>query len=544
MRFFYGIQNLRSLEVPITELRPITVLVGRNNSGKSSLLRTFPLLKQSVQDNVESPISWYGKLVDFGNYETAVKKNCENEGIKFNFEIENLINSSVALEADKIIAGENYFFKRSDIGKVSVSMLVKQVNQREIKRETQINLQKPKIQLRIISDENGDTELLEFNGKKILDQGSKFSYIFRRNYIFSIVSPNYLGDLQDLNYDKFGLRNLIAVQLGNLLYDEISNSDISIKEIESETLKILENIKIDSKTCSILEKNATSPVFREFYQKIRKDQSKIQSKLNEVCGVFWAIAMHNQVCDIFNSIVINSVYFGPKRGRDDRYFRSQKLEIMEVSSEGENLSEFYESLDDEVISEFSSWVQEFFGFGISIRKANGSTSVHIDEYGEEFNLADSGFGIAEVLPFLTQIWWELQESKSKLYTSDSTRTKPTFHYEGHLELPKLIAIEQPELHLHPAHQAKMADVLVNAIKSSENASISKPNFVIETHSQSLINRLGELVRHGEISENDINVLVFSKQFKDSRTEVEIQNSQYDSEGILRNWPYGFFRYSK
>ena len=87
-------------------------------------------------------------------------------------------------------------------------------------------------------------------------------------------------------------------------------------------------------------------------------------------------------------------------------------------------------------------------------------------------------------------------------------------------------------------------MLVNAIKSGENKNVQKLNFVIETHSQSLVNRLGELVRHGEISENDINVLVFSKQFKDSRIEVDIQNSHYDSEGILRDWPYGFFRYSK
>ena len=317
-----------------------------------------------------------------------------------------------------------------------------------------------------------------------------------------------------------------------------------LKKIESETLKILENITIDSKTLSILEKNTTSQEFKRFYQVIRKDQTDILTKLNEVCGIFWAIALHNEICNIFHSILINSAYIRPTRGRDDRFFRSQKLEILEVSSEGENLSGFYESLNEEGMVEFSKWVEQYFGFGVSIEKMNGHTSIIINEYGEVINLADSGYGITEVLPFLTQIWWELQESKGEHYTSEPARKNPTIHFEGYQDLPKLIAIEQPELHLHPAHQAKIADVLVNAIKSSENINISKPNFVIETHSQSFINRLGELVRHGEISEDDINVLVFSKHYENAQIKAEIQSSNYDSEGILRNWPFGFFRYSK
>ena len=112
------------------------------------------------------------------------------------------------------------------------------------------------------------------------------------------------------------------------------------------------------------------------------------------------------------------------------------------------------------------------------------------------------------------------------------------------ELPKLVAIEQPELHLHPAHQANIADVFVNAIKLAESEGFVKPNFIIETHSSSIINRLGQLIRSGDISENDINVLVFSKRYKNSQVKSEIQQSYYDAEGILQNWPYGFFRYSK
>ncbi|WP_373921079.1 AAA family ATPase, partial [Vibrio alginolyticus] len=44
-------RNLRSFshssEQPYIDIKPITVFVGKNSCGKSSLLRTLPLLRQS-----------------------------------------------------------------------------------------------------------------------------------------------------------------------------------------------------------------------------------------------------------------------------------------------------------------------------------------------------------------------------------------------------------------------------------------------------------------------------------------------------------------
>ena len=544
MRFFYGVKNLRPLDLSLTELRPITVLVGRNNSGKSSLLRSFPLLKQSVNDNVEGPISWFGNFVDFGNYETAVKKDCGEEGITFKFKIENLPFVSYSLNQEKLMIGQKSLMKNRAIGNLGVNILINRINQQEFKQETEIRLHKPKTHLTIISNVSGESEYVKLNNKDNLILDKKFLFKFRRDHIFSTINPEYSGDLQDLDYDEFGLRNLLAVRLGNLLREEFSNSKISTKEIESETLKILENVSLDQKALTTLENKASSEALRKCYQKIRNSNSEFKSELSEICGLFWTITLHNLVCNIFHSIMSESIYFRPTRGRDDRYFRNQKLDKMEILRGGENLSGFYESLGKERMGKFSEWVRGYFGFGVSIESINSHTCINISEYGEVFNIADSGYGITEILPFLTQIWWELQNIKAPVNTSNLTGKKVFTENRRDFELPKLIAIEQPELHLHPAHQAKLADVLVDAIKSGENKNVQKLNFVIETHSQSLVNRLGELVRHGEISENDINVLVFSKQFKDSRIEVDIQNSHYDSEGILRDWPYGFFRYSK
>jgi AAA15 family ATPase/GTPase len=87
-----GFKNLRSLkETGLIEIRPITFLLGQNSSGKSTFLRSFPLLRQSIETRTKGPILWYGGFVDFGDYNTAVFDKAVDTYIEFQFEI-NLTN--------------------------------------------------------------------------------------------------------------------------------------------------------------------------------------------------------------------------------------------------------------------------------------------------------------------------------------------------------------------------------------------------------------------------------------------------------------------
>ena len=64
------LRSIRSLsDTGFVELRPLTILVGRNSSGKSTFLRILPLLRQSVEARTTGPIQWYGDYVDFGGFE-------------------------------------------------------------------------------------------------------------------------------------------------------------------------------------------------------------------------------------------------------------------------------------------------------------------------------------------------------------------------------------------------------------------------------------------------------------------------------------------
>ena len=60
---------------------------------------------------------------------------------------------------------------------------------------------------------------------------------------------------------------------------------------------------------------------------------------------------------------------------------------------------------------------------------------------------------------------------------------------------------------------------------------------METHSPHLIYRFGELIDEGILSPDNIQVLIFNE--KDGYSEVD--TAYFDDEGVLRNWPAGFFQ---
>ncbi|GAH93915.1 unnamed protein product, partial [marine sediment metagenome] len=75
---------------------------------------------------------------------------------------------------------------------------------------------------------------------------------------------------------------------------------------------------------------------------------------------------------------------------------------------------------------------------------------------ENVSIQDVGFGISQILPVFIE----------------SLRMK-----QDHT-----LILEQPEIHLHPNMQSKLADFLLSM-------AMSKKQFIIETHSEHLINRL-------------------------------------------------------
>jgi AAA15 family ATPase/GTPase len=82
-----GIENLRYIsETGLIKLKPLTLLVGQNSSGKSTFLRILPLLRQSVESRTMGPILW-DDIVDFGSFGEAIRYEAEKPEMSFHFQL-------------------------------------------------------------------------------------------------------------------------------------------------------------------------------------------------------------------------------------------------------------------------------------------------------------------------------------------------------------------------------------------------------------------------------------------------------------------------
>ena len=106
----------------------------------------------------------------------------------------------------------------------------------------------------------------------------------------------------------------------------------------------------------------------------------------------------------------------------------------------------------------------------------------------------------------------------------------------------ILAVEQPELHLHPAIQCRLADVFIRALHEQENRL-----FILETHSEHLMLRLMRRVREtteDTLAEPDLAlrtdqvVVLYAEAGADGLRLTELPLTE-DGD-FSRNWPGGFF----
>lgn len=121
------------------------------------------------------------------------------------------------------------------------------------------------------------------------------------------------------------------------------------------------------------------------------------------------------------------------------------------------------------------WMKEFgIGVDYKIKSVGGEAHiVHIvNNDGEEVNLADKGMGSIQLMVLLFRLAITLpSDAMLKAFREDRIRTTTS-----------IIIIEEPEQNLHPMLQSKLADLLFEL-----NAKYNF-RFIIETHSEYLVRR--------------------------------------------------------
>ncbi len=496
---FIQVKNLRSLyDTGEIEMKKINMLVGNNSSGKSTFLRIFPLMKQSFNKRINGPILWAGDeddYVDFGSYREALSNGSGGNTIRFKFcfdstsELRNMLSTDIG----------NMLITTSEKDTVTIEFAISHNKETTYDYISEIIL-------------------------KYGDYHTIITYSDKYKILSLIVNDE---EISVINEDMGSAEYPIGNEIFNLpLYAIKATARKNFSDI----------LKINDETDFIIRYFYLTRI-RNFHEEIKAkevDQAEdvlrnVQEREKELRK--WTFLYYlPHYYDDFSGYIIkyfsNVYYIAPVRATAERYYRLRNTAVNEVDCRGKNLPVFLNSLKNEQFKRFQKWTHSNLGFEVEKSLSEGHVSLKIRKNGQDkaVNLSDTGFGYSQILPIVTQLWY-ITDARNR---REPVRTKRA----SEVTAPITIAIEQPELHLHPALQAKLMDVIAR-IAMEKNV-----RFIIETHSETIINRIGTLIDKGKFNNNDIEITIFDKQFGEDRTCVK--KSTFDEEGYLKDWPIGFF----
>lgn len=166
--------------------------------------------------------------------------------------------------------------------------------------------------------------------------------------------------------------------------------------------------------------------------------------------------------------------------------------------------------ENKKLEELISIIKELgLASNITAKKINEAhISLHISRHlksnrTDTVDLSDVGFGLSQVLPILIAV---IEANKDNI-----------------------IYIEQPEIHLHPLAQYKLANILCRYVKKGKK-------IIIETHSSIFIRGLQTEVAKKNISSNEFSLNWFSQN---ETGETSIFESEIDEFGAFGDWPADF-----
>lgn len=497
-----GLQNVKAFkDTGDVELAPLTIFVGQNSCGKSSFIR-FPVVLSQTVDSEVSGICLHSNqpgTIDYGNFQDVVYRH---QGDTFSF--------SFTEDYENIY--KNY--RMMDIPDSNKSLLLRctiSFTKVQNKKASEIEISKCKVEI------NNE---LAF----VITKGERYSIIIKK-----VITKQGIKDTDV----SLTIKNEHPISLSRFFRLAFDNEDIvegivyTFYNNDKSILKAARRI-IDEGVFYFPPKRNIEKQENIKPYKLTKEQTK---KIQAIHGVVEQM-LSIQAC-LFRSLITdtyNMHYIGPFRNNPQRIYRLDESTRQKVGHSGEYASDMLinDYFDKGVITQnVSKWFKESFGYSICVRElksdnlGSGYYQITLQEGddNEERNIMDVGYGISQVLPIVIQ----LAEATTKSIKNQRSN--------------EFFVIEQPELHLHPAAQAKLASLFTNAI---DKGSWKYRRILVETHSEHFIRALQVMIADPNCFLTHEMVKVYYVN-KDETGGSSIQEMKITENGqFAEEWPSGFF----
>ena len=564
----FGVGNFKAFkELTQFELFPITILTGKNNSGKSSLMKSLLLIRKSPVERknifsgynfdkweIDDPMLKLGSPDEFLNHEGKSKTikleyslnslMLPNGIISLEYALDNtdetfnLVTFRISRNNESIIEIDRNVYLDDPFDFESNQCIIKIDFQYFINRFKELVPDKSKVNhfelgkkigLYNQSDSSksnkivmGMMDLLE-NDLVIL--GFKTPFYMKemeKNVPIDIcLQPNYKEiDISKEDLTKIQNR-LFTTYKNGFLFPNIIFSDSSISEFVHYDMilddKTLEAFNHDELLVKKTEQQCS------WWRLDDNNEKTLSLKPNLHPFFEYLKTFFHNLLDNFQNEFTNITYLPSIRARNERLYQ--------VSREGYSIQEIdqkaFEKIDfkNEVIHQFYSDALKNFEIGEKIEIETferTATKITIIRNGKKMLLSDLGFGYAQLIPIILNIlisagkwrYWRYKEV-GRQYRGDISS----------IRCPKIL-IEEPESNLHPDFQSKLADLFVKA------SNLFGIQFIIETHSEYLIRRMQYLTAKKDINPKDISIYYFNNPEKIPQGEKQITKIDISSYGNL------------
>lgn len=484
-------KGFKEAEIPI---KPITILLGANSSGKSSMLQLLLLLQQTAEETSDS---YKSALKMFGNRISVGKP----ENLFYGLDRKTPIHVQVD-------------FRNEQVKEYLVSGLSTFIT------ETSVYYLGPKFREAAYSSNNSRDAVLDafIEGLKEVNQNG---FWWEDYAAFSTEQDINSKDVESLmrNYDFLNnLRDKVKTATFSVDYTitynrrqlaisgfSIRNENLTILSLKEDSLFSSDLIDLNEIDCTFLKasfsKNAT------IFNMLKATKRKIKRTSVAISLISIVNSVLRELQNEFKEPFINHV--SPLRAHPQRYYMLDKsnvsysLDTFDANAIAEVIKD-RKTLKDKV----NSWFKQF---GLEVTVDEFKEAIHkltVRQSGLPLDIPDVGFGVSQVLPVVLQ---------------------------GFLSPNKSVTIvEQPEVHLHPKMQASLADLFIDIVKESKYTK----HIMVETHSEYLLKRLRRRMAEGQVITSDkVSINLFHTRTEEQPATIE--NLSIEDRGYFE-WPEEYY----
>lgn len=501
------------------ELNKLNILTGANSSGKSTLFNAMKIFTEGFVDG-DFPVIDVRKVIpEAGYFENLLNFNSPDKHIWLGFRyFSTVFNGKIEVKY-KFVQGEN-----------NTSMTVAEVVVKH-KNKYLMSFYRPSEYAFEIEYRDKNNELNRFEG--IDDESNPGEIVYAIN--LENLAASRSSELYQKHEDVFSVlqRNFPdGIWTGELLEEETYYVRWPFTRISDEIFFDFSN----DYYCNLYNKEGKYPIFydddhEESYYEYKKKAAEIG----------YNAFIKDYFYSFFNEFSTQLRFFYHKKlfhldlvsDIQKRIVDASNLNFRIVSLSRENKSEFDGYISGLLLFPFFTipnygmfnWLKTFDlpGYFIAKEIDNGYHQVmYVDEKEREINIADLGKGHAKLIQLMLAIGYKL----FLLRDEDSGKRKSTNE-----QRQTIIHIEEPEAYLHPKWQSLLADFFM---KLTQEHNVQ---FLIETHSVYLIQKLQLLVARKEIEPNEVSLLYFEQAKKD----VSFRKINIRKDGLLKeSFGEGFY----